>query len=386
MIPWSLIRANLFRHPTRTTLTFASLVVAFTLFILLRAIADAFSGGVSLEGTDRLIVDAKYSMTDNLPIAYLPQIRALEGVDEAVNVSWFGGFYRDPKETFTTYSTDPLSFFDIFEEYAIEPEALERFATTRIGAVASQPLFEKYGWSVGDRVTLQGDIWPQEDGSWFWEFELVGMFTEARGRTPQPLFLLRHDYFDDAVAGWAKDQVGFIVVRVDESSRPEDVAAAIDGPFANSSDPTRTASEDQYTRQFASQLGDIGLISTMILGAVFFTILLLTGNTAAQTFRERVPELAVMKTLGFTDASVAVLVLTEAVALCLAGGITGVTLALLLEPVLNASLGGVLGAFETSLQSVLIGVGLSLALGLVIGAQPAWAARRLPIVDALREH
>ncbi|WOF75167.1 FtsX-like permease family protein [Parvibaculaceae bacterium PLY_AMNH_Bact1] len=388
MIPLSLGRlaaANLFRHPTRTLLSFTSLAIAFLLFMLLNAITAAFSSGPSEGAVNRLVVDAKYSMTDNLPVTYLQQIRALDGVDNAASVNWFGGYYRDPKETFTTLAVNPVEYFEILSDYDIAPEALARFEATRAGAVVSTSLAEKYGWRIGDRITLRGNIWPMENGSWDWEFEIAGTFNGNASQLSDTLFLLRQDHFDDAVASWAKNQVGFILLTVAKGHKPEDIANAIDKLYENSSDPTRTASEDQYARQFVSQLGDIGLMSTAILSAVFFTILLLTGNTASQTFRERVPELAAMKTLGFTDASVAALVLGEAVVLCVAGGACGISVALFLEPALNDSIGAVLGGLEMNLVSALLGLALAAGIGLLIGIQPAWSAKRLSIADALRD-
>ena len=191
--------------------------------------------------------------------------------------------------------------------------------------------------------------------------------------------------FNEAVVAWGKDQVGWLVARVTDPAEVDATIRMIDGLFENSSDPTRSTTEDEYRRQFASQLGDIGAISSMILVAVFFTIILLTGNTAAQAFAERIPELAAMKTLGFSDRCVATLVLAEATGLCVCGAAAGVGMALLLEPGLNASLGGMVGSFELSGQSVLQALGLSALLGLVVGAYPAVSAKRLAIVDALRE-
>ncbi len=385
MKAWSLILPNLRRNPTRTSLTFFSLVVAFTLFMLLRAIASAFSGGISLEGASRLIVDAKYSMIENLPLTYVQQIRDLDGVAQVTHMSWFGGFYQDQSNTFATYPVDPASYFDSYREYVVEPAVVERFSNNRVGAVVSQSLAEEYGWSVGDVIPIQGDIWPKEDGSWDWTFELVGTFRPKDGQPAPRLFLLRYDYFNEAVADWAKHQVGWLVVRVEKAERAERVARAIDARFEHSADPTRTASEDDYYRQFARQLGDIGAISTMILGSVFFSIVLLTGNVTSQALRERIPELATLKTLGFSDGAVSTLVLAEPVLLCLAGASAGIALALVMQPALHAGLVGVIGSFEMSRESVLVGAGLALVIGLGIGAQPAWAARRLTIVDGLRE-
>ena len=225
------------------------------------------------------------------------------------------------------------------------------------------------------------DIFPQGDGSWTWQFELAGTFEYPAGE----LLLINYDYFNEAVVGWGKDQVGWLVARVTDPAEVDATIRMIDGLFENSSDPTRSTTEDEYGRQFASQLGDIGAISSMILVAVFFTIILLTGNTAAQAFAERITELAAMKTLGFSDRSVATLMLAEATALCVCGAAAGIGIALLLEPGLNASLGGMVGSFELSGWSVLQALGLSTLLGLIVGAYPAVSAKRLTIVEALRE-
>ncbi len=234
-------------------------------------------------------------------------------------------------------------------------------------------------------IPIRGDIWPKEDGSWDWEFTLLGSFRYPDDAPATPLFLVHYDYFNEAVIGWAKNQVGWLAVRVRDPASIEATAATIDTLFENSQNPTRSTTEDEYRRQYANQLGDMGFITTMILGAVFFTIILLTGNTASQAFNERIGELAILKTLGFTDAKVAALVLGEAVALCVAGAAAGIGLALAVEPGLNRDLGGLIGSFEVTWQSSATAVGLSVLLGFAIGAHPAWAARKLTIVEALRE-
>jgi len=386
MTLWGLLLTNLARRRTRTTLTLLSLMVAFLLFMLLRAIAAAFAGGVTVAGNDRLIVDAKYSMTDNLPLASVATIRTIDGVADVAQMNWFGGYYQDPKNTFAQYVVDPAAYFNVFRELIIEPGVLQKFVATRIGVVASESLAAKYGWHTADAIPITGLLWPKQDGSWTWQFELVGTFAYPQGAPDAPLLLLHYDYFNEAVAAWAKNQVGWLAVRVTDPTRTDEVAGAIDTLFKNSSDPTRTASQDEYSRAQASQFGDVGFITTMILSAVFFTIVLLTGNTAAQSFRERVPELAVLKTLGFTDSAVAALVLGEAVIVCIAGAVLGIGAALLLAPGLNNDLITIVGRFDMTWQSVLLGLGLALGMGLAVGFQPAWAARRLAIVDALRGH
>ena len=377
----ALLGGNLIRKPTRTSLTFVSLAIAFLLFMLLKAISDAFSGGVSVQGMDRIVIDSKYSMTDNLPLSYIHQIRSLDEVEQVTNMSWFGGYYGEPQNSFATYPVDPESYFDVFSEQTISAKALGRFTNIRISAVASEALAAQYGWKPGDAIHIVQDIFPLEDGSRTWQFELAGTFEYSGGQ----LLLINYDYFNEAVVGWAKDQIGWLVGRVADPTEVDATIRLIDGMFENSSDPTRSTTEDEYRRQFASQVGDVGMISSMILLAVFFTIVLLTGNTAAQAFAERVPELAVMKTLGFSDRSVATLVLAEAVALCLGGGVVGVGIALLLAPGLAATLGGMIGSFDMSGRNCAYALGLASLLGLTVGAYPAVAAKRLTIIDALRE-
>ncbi|MDE0344373.1 MAG: ABC transporter permease, partial [Boseongicola sp.] len=206
----SLLWANAFRKPTRTALTFLSLVIAFLLFMLLQAISDAFSGGVSLEGMDRIVIDSKYSMTDNLPLAYVQRIRSLDAVEQVTNMSWFGGYYQEPRNTFATYPVDPESYFDIFREQAIPAGTLDRFKRIRVSAVASEALAAQYGWKAGDRIPIVQDIFPQDNGSWTWQFELAGTFQYSGGQ----LLLINYDYFNEAVVSWGKDQVGWLVGRV----------------------------------------------------------------------------------------------------------------------------------------------------------------------------
>ena len=381
----SLVTIGLRRKPARTALTVLSLAVAFVLFMLLRALSAAFAGGVSVPGTQRVIVDARYAMTDNLPLAAVRTIREMAGVAEATQMSWFGGYYRNPAHAFAKAPVDHARYFRVFPDLVIADDVLARFQASRRAAVVPDAMAREYDWRVGDLVPIVGDIWPKSDGSWDWEFEIAGTYGVPPASGLQPWFLLRYDYFNESVADWAKDQVGWVVARVDRGVDPKTVVDAVDRRFENSSDPTRSLSEDELSRQFANQLGDIGLIATLILAAVFFTMLLLTANVAALAFRERVPELAVMKTLGFTDGTVAAVVLGEALALCLAGAVGGVAIGFALESPLNAQLAGVVGRFEMSWIDGGLALAIAGGLGLTIGTPPAITARRLSIVRALRE-
>ena len=379
-----LLFANLWRSPSRTLLTLGSLAVAFVLFMLLRAIAVAFAGGVSAEGLDRFIVDSRYSMTENLPLAYVEQIRALDGVAAVTHMTWFAGYVGEPRNTFAIHPVDPESYFDVIREAHINPDVMKRLLETRNGAVVSTSLAARFGWQPGDVIPLVSELYPKADGSNAWPLVLVGTFSRAEGYADTELLLFHYEHYNHAVAFWARDQVYWITARARSPEQVAEVIRAIDHAFENSPNPTRSTPEDEYRRQFASQLGDIGRITTVILGAVFFTIVLLTGNTVLQAYRERTVELAVLKTLGFRAGKVGLLILGEAVLLCLVGAAAGVGLALLLEPGMNASLSGFTGRFRMTAESAVQALGLALIIALGVGVPPALAAARRSIVDGLR--
>jgi putative ABC transport system permease protein len=381
---FSLLLASLWRRPTRTVLTIAALAVAFLLFMLLRAIAAAFAGGVSSEGLDRLIVDSRYSMTENLPLAYVERIRNMDPIDAVTHMTWFAGYVGEPRNTFAIHPVDPESYFDVISEAKIDPDVLAAFVRTRNGTVASKALAERFGWRIGQVIPLESELYPKADGSTSWPLILVGTFDYAPGASSGELLLFQYEHYNESVAYWARDQVYWITARARSPELVEQAIRAIDDEFENSPNPTRSTPEDEYRRQFASQLGDIGRVTTSILGAVFFTIVLLTGNSTLQAYRERRVELAVLKTLGFSDARVALLVLGESLLLCVAGALVGIGLALLLEPGMNANLQGLVGRFRMTGSSAAQAVGIAVALALVVGVPPALAVRRRTIVDGLR--
>ncbi len=385
MKSFPLIWSNLFRRRVRTFLTLFSIIAAFLLFGLLRSIAGAFEMGVNVAGVDRLMVSPKYSMVDGLPIRHLAQIEAVEGVDTATHMTWFGGTYQNPINFFPKFPVQPRFYFDMYSEYIIDPLQLDEFERIRTAAVASAELAEEFGWQIGDRIPIEGDIWLRGDGSNLWEFELVGTYRVRDEDTDFPSFLFNYEYFDEARVPETQGIVSNFMVRVSDPDQAAEVSARIDAQFENSINPTRTATEEEANRQFAAQVGDIGLIMNSILSAVFFTILLLTANTMTQALRERIPELAVLKTLGFTDRRVAFLVLLESVLLCGIGGAIGIALSGIALEALGPELEGFLGQIEMSAATTLSGVGIALLLGVIVGLNPALSARRLQVVEALRK-
>lgn len=378
-----LIWAGLMRKKTRTFLTLFSVIAAFTLFGLLDAVRVAFNAPQSMAGINRLIVSSKFSIIQPLPYADYMRIQSVPHVEEVAYANWFGGIYQDPKNFFPNMAISPKAFLDIHPEIVLTDEQKQAFLNTRTGAIAGETLAKRFGWKVGDKIPLQATIFPKKDGSNNWDFDLVGIFhaakPELQGIEQQMLF--HYDYFDEG-RQFGQGTVGWYIVKVDDPSQANAVAQAIDHMFANSSDETKTQSEREFQLSFAKQIGDIGLIVSAIMGAVFFALLLLTGNTMSQAIRDRIPELAVLKTIGFTNHAVLLIVLAESVFLLLLGGLGGMVVAKLMLPVMSAATGGQFN-LPLTVKTWLLGAVLMVLMGIAVGMPPAVRAMRLKIVDAL---
>ena len=377
-----LIMAGVFRYPVRSLLTLGSLFAAFFLFGVLQAVNTAFNAGVGIDGADRMITTGRYSIIDLMPISHEARIGAVDGVSGVTHSTWFGGVYQDKSNFFAKFPVDPEGYFELYDEAIISEEAKAAFRDTRSGVLVTTDLAEQYGWTVGQRIPIIGDIWRTPDNS-PWLFDLVGTFEWPKGSTNGPLMLINYNYFDEVRTEGARGLVGWFVSRMDDPQTAEGTAAAIDQVFFNSENETKTATERDFQLSFARQLGNIGLIVSAILGAVFFTIVLLTANTMGQSVRERIPEFAVLKTMGFTDGGVLLLVLTESVFIALLGGGAGLLCAMMLEPVLAQALGTILPGLALTPASVMLGLGLTVLLGLFVGLLPSLRVMRLSIVDAL---
>jgi putative ABC transport system permease protein len=380
---FSLIWAALFRSRTRTFLTLLSVVAAFLLFGMLDSVRVAFNSGGSVAGADRLVVSSRLSITQMLPYNLLNQIESTPGVKRVAYAAWFGGIYQDPRNFFPNFSVGP-GYFDMYPEYEVDPAQLAAWEAERTGAIVGKALADRHGWKVGDTIPLQATIFPQKDGSNDWPLKLMGTFelADAKRKGEENQLLFHWKYFDEANQ-YVSGQVGWYMVKVDNPDHAPRVAKAIDAISMNSDRETRTQTEQAFNQAFAKQFADIGLIVTAIMAAVFFTLLLLTGNTMAQAVRERIPELAVLKTIGFSNRSVLMLVLVESILLVVLGGVVGLALAAALMPMVSAASGGMLQLPTVLPQTWGMGVGLMVAIGVVVGLLPALRAMRLNIVDAL---
>lgn len=379
-----LIWAALFRRKTRTMLTLLSVLAAFLLFGLLDAVRVAFNSGSDAAGVDRMVVSSKYSIIQGLPQSLITRVEAVPGVKNVTWSNWFGGYYQDRKNQMVNIAISPRQF-EVYREMTVPPEQLKAFESTRTGALVGEALAKRWGWKIGDKIPISGAIYPNKaSGDTTWTFDLVGMFhvkdEKLRGMEQQLFF--RWDYFDEANS-YGQHEVGWLVIQVADPNKSDEVAKAIDAISANSDHETKTQTEQAFNLSFAKQLGDIGLIVSAIMGAVFFTLLLLTGNTMAQAVRERIPELATLKTMGFSDMTVLGLVFGEAVLLVVIGGLLGLGLASILLPVISTASGGMLQLPPVVAGTWLTGLLMMIGIGVLVGLLPALRAMRLNIVDAL---
>jgi putative ABC transport system permease protein len=377
-----LLWSSLGRRKVRSLLTFLSIVVAFVLFGYLGAIERALDAGVSVAGADRLFVRHKVSITQPLPESYQARLAALPGVDAVAFASWFGGIYQEPRNFFAQMAVVPEEWLALYPEYLLSEEQRQAWLKTRTGAIAGRKLAERFGWKVGDRIPIQATIWRRKDNSAMWEFDLVGIYDGREKGTDTTQFFFRQDYFDEARL-FGEGLVGWYIVRVNAPDQAAAIAQRIDEEFANSPAETKTEPEGAFAASFAKQMGDIGFIMTAILSAVFFTILLVAGNTMAQTVRERTEEIGVLKALGFTNVQVLALVLAESCVLALLAGSVGLGVAWLATSGGDPT-GGALPMFYFPRQRLLSGFGLMVALGLASGLFPALQAMRLRVAEALR--
>ncbi len=377
-----LIWKSLWRRKVRTTFTLLSIFIAFLLFGILMTIRAAFSLGIDLAGLDRLILIHKISLIMPLPESYANRLQTVPGVDMVTHNSWFGGVYQDPKNFFAQIAVEPEKFMSIYKEYKLPPAQMKAWLEDRQGIIVGKDLAERFGWKLGDRVPIQATIWQPKTGGTTWEFNVVGIYDGDPG-VDKTQFFFRYDYLDENRAQ-GEGLVGWYIVKVKDPQQSLALAKTFDEMFANSQAETKTTTEKGFIEGFAKQIGDIGAIMIAILAAVLFTILLVVGNTMAQAVRERTSELAVLKTLGFSDVTVLSLVLAESLFVAIVGGGLGLFLAWLFVQGGDPT-NGMLPAFTLPTRDIVLGIALMVLVGIAAGILPAAGAMRLKITDALRK-
>ena len=372
-----LVLSNLFRKKTRTALTAGSFAVALFLFGILAVVDGAFQQGVDVAGVDRLVVLNRVSIIQPLPLAYRDRLARIAGVTQVTFANWFGGVYQDERNFFPQFAIDRESYRQMYPEFVISDAEWQAFLGDREGAVVGEALAERFKWKIGDRVPVKGTIFPGN-----WEFNIRGIYRGKRVQDDTTQFWFRWDYLDERKT-FGKGQVGWYTIRIANPDDAVRLVKVIDEQFANSPAETKTDAEKAFAASFVKQMGNIQLLIMSIGSVVFFTLLLVTGNTMAIAVRERTRELAVLKAVGFSDAFVLALVIAETIVVAGIGGAVGLGLAKLFT-LRGDPTGGLLPFFYLPGSAILSGLALALVVGLMAGILPALSASRLRVVDALR--
>ena len=380
-----LVWRNLMRRKVRTFITTMSILVAFVLFGALMAIRAAFSLGVDVAGADRLMMIHKVSIIQSLPASYGDRIKATEGVKLVTHANWFGGYFQEPSNFIQSMAVEPETWLQMYPEFEIPEDQKKAFLADRTGAVIGSDLAKKWGWKVGDRVPLLAPIYQRaHEGAW--DFTIDAIYHSEKQGVDKTQFFFHYDYLNEAMRKFPAlgDQIGWYVFRVADPATSYQLAKRIDAMFANSPTETKTATEKAFISDWAKQVGDIGSIMIAITAIVMFFILFVAGNAMAQSIRERINELGVLKTLGFTDGRILTLVLLESCTIAFLGGGLGLLVGWAIITIGGDPTGGMLPIFHLPPRDLVIGVLMVFALGLCTGMLPAFQASRLKIVDALR--
>jgi putative ABC transport system permease protein len=375
-----IIFANLFRKKVRLLLTIGSFAVALFLFAFLAVVKDAFGRGADVAGADRLVIINRTSIINLIPLSYRDKILRIPGVKYVTHNNWFGGIYQDEKNFFPQFVMDPENQRQVFPELIVPDDQWNAFLKDRQGAIAGARTAERFHWKIGDRIPIKTTLY----GGGAWEFNLVGIYHGKRPQDDETQFWFQWDYFEEKIPQVLKGQVGWYVLRVENPDDSVRIAKAIDAEFANSPNETKTETESAFAANWVKQFGNIQFLIVSIGIVVFFTLLLVTGNTMAISVRERTSELAVFKAIGFSDRAILLFVLAESLTIALVGGILGLLLALAAVPVLGKALNGLLPSLVLAPSVLALGLVVAVLVGIASGLLPGLGAMRMRVINALR--
>jgi putative ABC transport system permease protein len=375
-----LIFANLFRKKIRLILTIGSFAVALFLFAFLSVVQGAFGRGADVASANRLITINRTSIINLIPLSYADKIRRIPGVANVTHNNWFGGIYQDEKNFFPQFVIDPENQRQVFPELIVPEDQWAAFLKDRQGAIVGRRTAERFGWKIGDRIPIKTTIY----GGGAWEFNLAGIYHGQRPENDETQFWFRWDYFQERIPDGIKGQIGWYVLRINNPDDAPRIAKAIDAEFANSPNETKTEAESAFAASWVKQFGNIQFLIVTIGTVVFFTLLLVTGNTMAISVRERTSEMAVLKAIGFSDVAVLFFVLAESLFIALVGGLLGLSFALFAIPAVGRALNGLLPNLVLSASILSFGLVIAVLVGLASGILPGIGAMRMRVVNALR--
>jgi putative ABC transport system permease protein len=375
-----LIFANLFRKKVRLILTIGSFAVALFLFAFLSIVRGAFLGNAELASANRLVAINRTSIINLIPLSYKDKILRIPGVSVVTHNNWFGGIYQNENNFFPQFVIDPEGQRQVFPELVVPDDQWANFLKDRQGAIAGAKTAKRFGWKIGDRIPIKTTLY----GGGAWEFNLVGIYHGTRAQDDETQFWFRWDYFEEKIPAAVKGQIGWYVIRIDKPEDAPRIAKAIDKEFENSPNETKTEAESAFAANWVKQFGNIQFLIVTIGAVVFFTLLLVTGNTMAISVRERTSELAVLKAIGYSDRAVLFFVLAESLAIALFGGLLGLLLAIVATPVLATALASMLPNLVLPASVLAIGLVVALIVGVAAGLLPGIGAMRMRVVNALR--
>jgi putative ABC transport system permease protein len=372
-----LVLANLGRHKRRTILTIASVALALFLFASLRTVVTTLDRAAQFGSARRLVMVNATGLVFPLPLSYGNRLQAMKGISSVTWANWFGGRYGDNKRFFAQFAVDPTSYLAMYPEISLPEDQKQAFIRERSSAIVGRRLLDVFGWKLGQNVTIQGTIFPGD-----WTFTIRGVYTPTDAVINDDMMLFHHSYLEErtgrpGLAGW-------YVLQIDDANNTAGIAKAVDDQFRNSSAATKTGTEQAFNASFATMWGNVSLLMGTIGMAVVFAILLVTANAMMMSARERTGEVAVLKTIGFTDRTLFGLVMLEAGIIALTGALLGLGGAKLLYRATNFNAAGFLPGFDVTANTLLLGAVVALLLMLASGVVPALRAARLPVVQALR--
>jgi len=376
-----LILANLFRKKARLVLTIGSFAVALFLFALLGVVSDAFSRGADIVSANRLVTINRTSIINPIPLSYRDEILRIPGVSYITHDNWFGGVYQDPKNFFPQFVIDPENQRQVFPELIVPDDQWNTFLKDRQGAVVGKNTMERFGWKIGDRIPIKTTLYGLGDKTF--EFNIDGVYHGAKPEDDTTQFWFQWEYFKESIPERVKGQIGWYTILIANPDDAPRIAKAIDNMYLNSPYETKTETESAFAQGWVKQFGNIKFLIVSIGTVVFFTLLLVTGNTMAISVRERTNELGVLKAIGFSDRTVLGFILGESMAIALSGCV-GLLLALVAIPALSRAMAGLLPPLLVTAKTLAYGVIAALAVGFAAGILPAYGAMRMRVVNALR--
>lgn len=382
MFTLKFILRNLFRHKLRNSLTLLGVTIVILAFGALRTVVDAWYAGAEAASPNRLVCRNAVSIIFPLPLAYRDRIRQVADVRQVSHGAWFGGAYIDERNFFPNFAVDAKTYFEVYREFVAPPAQMTEFQRDRRGCVIGRKLAARFGWKLGDTITLKGLIYPGD-----WPMVIRAVYAGARPGVDETNLFFHWEYLNETLkkSGSADaDKTGFYLIEIGDPARAGEVSRAIDQLFANSTAETLTETEQAFQLSFVSMSQAIIMAIQIVSFVVIVIILAVAANTMAMTARERMPEYAVLKTLGFGGGYAAILIMGESLTLSALGGVFGAVLDYPMAEVFRRSLEQYFPVFTVSRETLAMQLAIGVAVGVAAGVIPAWRASRVRVVEGLR--